>query len=77
MKTNLVDIFIYIQSKSLPDVISNMANHISHIAGVARVNPHPNIKKLIAIQYDPNRITGNEILNTVDRNGCSGFLVGM
>ena len=78
MKTaNIIDVFVYIQSKGMPEIISNMANHLSQVTGVTRVNMHPKVKQLLAIEYDPAYTSGKEIINIVRQNDCSGFLVGM
>ena len=75
--TNIIDVFVYIHSKGMPEVISNVAEHISHVTGVATASVHPKVKQLLAVEYDPAHISGKQIMNIIKQNGCSGFLVGM
>jgi 2-keto-3-deoxy-L-rhamnonate aldolase RhmA len=77
MKTNIVDVFIYIQSKGIPEVVSGLADHISQVAGVAKVRPHPDVRQLIAVEYDLEQTSGKKLIDIIKQNGCSGFLVGM
>ena len=78
MKTkHIVDVFVYIRSKGMPEVISNVAGHINKIAGISKVDIHPKVNQLLAIEYNPQQTSGKAILNAVKQNGCSGFLVGM
>ena len=77
MKTNTVDVFIYVQAKVKPDIISNVVGKIGSLAGVVKASINPKVKHLLAVEYDPAFTSGKAILNIARQNGCSAALVGM
>lgn len=77
MKTNIVDVMLYIQNANQAEVTARAAGAINQLNGVAKVNIHPKIKKLLNVEYDSNSISGLSILGAARQTGCSASLVGM
>ena len=77
MKSNNVDVLIYVQSIDKPDVINSTVTKIAELSGVVKANINPKIKQLLAVEYNPNHISGSTILNIVRSNGCNASLVGL
>ena len=77
MKSNNVDVFIYVQSADNPDVVNSTVTKIAELSGVIKANINPKIKQILAVEYDPNHISGGAILNVVRNNGCTASLVGL
>jgi len=77
MKSNTVDVFIYVQAKVKPDIITNALAKIASVAGVVKASVNPKVKHLLAVEYDPAYTSGKALLNIARENGCSAALVGM
>ena len=77
MKSNTVDVFIYVQAKEKPEIVSNVLAKIAEIAGVVKASINPRVKHLLAIEYNPEYVSGRAILNIVRQSGCTASLVGM
>jgi len=77
MKTNTVDVYIYVTSKGLRDIASIVVEQLTSVVGVAGVSINKRIKDLLAIKYDPESVTAIKLLNVLKENGHSAFLVGM
>ena len=77
MKSNNVDVLIYVQSKDNPDIVNSTVTKIAELSGVIQANINPNIKQILAVEYDLNHISGSAILNVARSNGCTASLVGL
>lgn len=77
MKNNSVNVFIYIQSRIDPNIVSEMATKIGQITGVNKANVNPKLKRLLAVEYNPQSISADALLDVVEKNGYHGALVGM
>jgi len=77
MRKNNVDILIYMQAKVKPEIVSSVVARIGELAGVAKTSINPKVKHLLAVEYDPDHVSGGTILNVVRESGCTASLVGM
>lgn len=77
MKTNIVDVYIYVQSKDKPEIISNLLIKLGKIAGVEKAVINPRIKQLLAVKYNPGHVSAYTILSTVKQDGYKVSLVGL
>lgn len=68
---------IYLQAKVKPEIVANVASNIGKLSGVMKTSINPRVKHLLAVEYDPNRVSGGAILKTARESGCSASLVGM
>jgi len=77
MKTNLVDVFIYVKPQFNRRSISQLANNLMNTVGVQSAGINPYVKQLLAIKYNPETVSAHELLNKAKRNGVQASLVGM
>lgn len=77
MKTNTVDVYIYVKSQGLRDIVSGVVEQLAAIVGVTGVSINERISNLLAIKYNPESVTTSKLLNVLKENGHSAFLVGL
>ena len=76
MKNN-VDVYIYFTSKKMQQVTSGVVQQLKQIAGVSNVSRVNTARNMVAVEYNPEKITAVKLLNTVKGNGFSAALVGL
>jgi hypothetical protein len=76
MKNNIVDVNVYIVSKSKEDVISDLVFNMNNLTGIINANVNKNVKRVLDIKYDPKLVSGSGIVNFIRNNNCTGALVG-
>lgn len=77
MKQKSVDVYFYVNNKQQPELIGNMANTIAKLAGVKKASISPRVKQLLAVEYDPNQLSGNTLVKFVKQSGYPAAMVGM
>lgn len=77
MKDKSVDIYVYIQGEDGPDALTGLQKKLGHVTGIVRAGMNQYVRPLMSIEYDPDRISSQIILNMIRREGCNASLVGM
>ncbi len=77
MKHNTVDVYFYVNTRQQPELIGKMASTIAKLAGVKKASISPRVKQLLAVEYDPNQLSGNALVKFVKQSGYPAAMVGM
>lgn len=77
MKTNTVDVYLYVKDLSKPEVAAEMSKAIGGISGVISASINPNVNKLLEVNYMPEKVSTGMLLTAMEANGYKGSLVGM
>ena len=77
MRTKSIDVYIYIQSQQNENKNTDIVKAVANQYGVLKAGSNQNISKMLDVEYDPQRISGDEILNFVRSEGYTSYLVGM
>ena len=77
MKTNTVDVMIYIHQQDKTVSESGVTAKLEQVTGVIKAGISPIVKQLLVIKYDPQAISAQSVLKAVKQNGYQGALVGM
>ena len=77
MKSNKVDVLIYMQANNKPELVSKIATNIGTLTGVIKASINPKLNHLLAVEYDPDHVSGDAILNVARQSDCTASLVGM
>lgn len=77
MKSNTVDVLIYVQEKDKPDVVTSAVAKIAGLTGVIKASINPRVNQIMAVEYDPKHISSGAILSIVRNNGCTASLIGL
>ena len=77
MKQNTVDVYFYVSNKQQPELIDHMVRTIAKLTGVKKASVSPRVKQLLAVEYDPNLVSGNALVKYVKQSGYPAAMVGM
>lgn len=77
MNGKTVDVMIHIQTNDGPEPLAEMVDDVAQIAGVTKAQLSPHAKHMLAVEYDPDRVSGHAILDVIKTHGYGASLVGM
>jgi hypothetical protein len=77
MKTNTVDVYVYVKSQDNSEGYDNMVNNIANVAGVIKAKVNHHVKQLLAVEYNPDHVSSQEILASIKQRGVNVALIGM
>ncbi|OOY47373.1 acyl-ACP--UDP-N- acetylglucosamine O-acyltransferase [Solemya velum gill symbiont] len=77
MNQNCSDVLIHIDEEISDDYIHGLEREISCKDGVYSACVHENARYLMLVEFDPDDIRANELLNTVKNHGLHAELVGL
>jgi hypothetical protein len=77
MKTNTVDVYIYVKSQDDSGSDDNMVNNVANVAGVVKAKINHHVKQLLAVEYNPDHVSSQEILASIKQRGVNAALIGM
>jgi hypothetical protein len=74
MSNNNIELFIYVQES---DKVPSIMEKVSQISGVTKTHLNQFVRPIVDVEYDPQSISSDAIVNTLNRKGVRVALVGM
>lgn len=77
MNNRTVDVYLYVKNLNKPEVAAGMNKVIGNISGVVSTSINPKVNKLLAVNYEPDKVSTGMLVDVMESHGYKGSLVGL
>jgi len=77
MKNKTVDVYFYVTNQRQPELMRAVADNVAQVAGVKKVGISPRIQQLLAVEYNPDQVSGSALMKLMRKSGYQAAMVGM
>lgn len=77
MKDKTVDVYFYVTNQRQPELMRAVADNVAQVAGVKKAGISPRMQQLLAVEYNPDQISGSALVKFMRKSGYQAAMVGM
>jgi len=77
MKAQHIDTYIFVKGNFAQKNSMDVINELRNISGITSAQPHPKIKKLVEVSYNPYDTNCSHIVQAIKGSGYNSVWIGM